>query len=170
MTTMQIDSVPSAQERFPAVPNTVPFRTALAHTWYLTGRKMHALVRQPWVLTFSVVQPVIWLFLFGQLFRRVIDIPGFAYHGSYLAYLVPGVIAMNAMSNNMWAGMSMIEEIDRGTLNRFLAATEAFMIPTRLAGVARKRFSVPRSISSIIVMPAHMLPDMAFIAITPGTR
>jgi ABC-2 type transport system permease protein len=36
------------------------------------------LVRQPWVLAFSVIQPVIWLFLFGQLFRRVIDIPGFA--------------------------------------------------------------------------------------------
>jgi ABC-2 type transport system permease protein len=122
MTTMQIDSVPSAQERFPAVPNTVPFRTAMAHTWYLTGRKMHALVRQPWVLAFSVVQPAIWLFLFGQLFRRAIDIPGFAYHGTYLAYLVPGVIAMNAMSGNMWAGMTMIEEIERGTLNRFLAA------------------------------------------------
>jgi len=122
MTTMQIDSVPSAQERFPAVPNTVPFRTALAHTWYLTGRKLHALVRQPWVLSFSVVQPAIWLFLFGQLFRRAIDIPGFAYHGTYLAYLVPGVIAMNAMSGNMWAGMTMIEEIERGTLNRFLAA------------------------------------------------
>src|SRR5256712_3676347 len=103
-------------------PRTVPFRTTLAHTWYLTGRKLHALVRQPWVLAFSVVQPVIWLFLFGQLFRKVIDIPGFAFGGTYLDYLVPGLIAMNAMSNNMWAGMSMIEEIDRGTLNRFLAA------------------------------------------------
>jgi ABC-2 type transport system permease protein len=29
---------------------------------------------------------------------------------------------MNAMSGNMWAGMTMIEEIERGTLNRFLAA------------------------------------------------
>src|SRR3954454_11437073 len=87
MTTMQIDSVPSAPGRSPAAPNTVPLRTALAHTWYLTGRKLHALVRQPWVLAFSVVQPVIWLFLFGQLFRRVIDIPGFAYHGSYLEVL-----------------------------------------------------------------------------------
>jgi ABC-2 type transport system permease protein len=29
---------------------------------------------------------------------------------------------MNAMSGNMWAGMSMIDEIDRGTLNRFLVA------------------------------------------------
>ena len=98
MATAQLETVPSSAA-FPAeAPNTVPFGTTLVHTWYLTGRKLHALVRQPWVLAFSVVQPVIWLFLFGQLFRRVIDIPGFAFGGTYLAYLVPGLIAMNAMS------------------------------------------------------------------------
>jgi ABC-2 type transport system permease protein len=122
MATAQLQSVPSGTAVTTAPPNTVPFGTTLVHTWYLTGRKLHALVRQPWVLAFSVVQPVIWLFLFGQLFRRVIDIPGFTFGGTYLDYLVPGLIAMNAMSNNMWAGMTMIEEIDRGTLNRFLAA------------------------------------------------
>ena len=122
MSTAQLQSVPSGAAFTTAAPTTVPFGTTLAHTWYLTGRKLHALVRQPWVLAFSVVQPVIWLFLFGELFRSVIDIPGFGYGGTYLAYLVPGLIAMNAMSNNMWAGMGMIEEIDRGTLNRFLAA------------------------------------------------
>jgi ABC-2 type transport system permease protein len=100
----------------------VPAATAgpLADTWYLTGRKLHALVRQPYLMLFGVVQPAIWLFLFGSLFRKVIDIPGFAYHGSFLAYMVPGMVAMNAMSNNMWAGMTMIEEIERGTLNRLL--------------------------------------------------
>src|SRR5581483_12372726 len=113
MTTVQLNSAPAAVQSQAAPPNAVPFGTTLAHTWYLTGRKLHALVRQPWVLAFSVVQPVIWLFLFGQLFRRVIDIPGFAFGGTYLDYLVPGLIAMNAMSNNMWAGMSMIEEIER---------------------------------------------------------
>ena len=89
-------------------------------SWYFTGRKLHAMVRNPWVLTFSIVQPAIWLFLFGELFKKVVDIPGFDVHGSYLAYLVPGIVAMNAMSGNMWAGMSMIEEIERGTLDRFL--------------------------------------------------
>ena len=94
----------------------------LTDTWYLTGRKLHALVRQPWVLAMSVIQPVIWLFLFGDMFHKIIDIPGFGYQGSYLTYLVPGIVAMNAMSGNMWAGMSMIEEIERGTLNRFLVS------------------------------------------------
>jgi ABC-2 type transport system permease protein len=98
------------------------FGTTLTHTRYLTGRKVHALVRQPWVLAFNIVQPAIWLFLFGQLFRKVIDIPGFGTHGTYLEYLIPGIIAMTAMSSNMWSGMGMIEEIERGTLNRFLVA------------------------------------------------
>ena len=127
----------------------MPFRTTLAHTWYLTGRKLHALVRQPWVLTFSVVQPVIWLFLFGQLFRRVIDIPGFAFHGTYLDYLVPGVIAMNAMSNNMWAGMTMIEEIERGTLNRFLVSP-ASRIAIMNATVAEQ--AVSTAVQSLIIV------------------
>ena len=94
--------------------------TPLADTWYLTGRKLHALARQPMLIIFGVVQPAIWLFLFGELFRKVIDIPGFAHSGSFLAYLVPGTVAMNAMSSNMWAGMTVIEEIERGTLNRLL--------------------------------------------------
>ena len=57
--------------------------TAIAmHTSLMTGRQLRALARQPAYLVISLIQPVIWLFLFGQLFRRVIDIPGFAYHGN----------------------------------------------------------------------------------------
>src|SRR5215469_15406374 len=154
MATAQLESIPS-NSAFPAeAPNTVPFGTTMAHTWYLTGRKLHALARQPWVLAFSVVQPVISLFLFGELFRKVIDIPGFAFGGSYLAYLVPGVIAMNAMSNNMWAGMSMIEEIDRGTLNRFLAAP-ASRIGIMNATVAEQ--AVSTTVQSLIIVGLGLL-------------
>jgi ABC-2 type transport system permease protein len=149
MATVQLQSVPPGTA-IPAAPaNTVPFGTTLVHTWYLTGRKLHALVRQPWVLAFSVVQPVIWLFLFGQLFRRVIDIPGFAFGGTYMDYLVPGLIAMNAMSNNMWAGMTMIEEIDRGTLNRFLAAP-ASRVAIMNATVAEQ--AVSTTVQSLIII------------------
>ena len=154
MATAQLESVPPSAAVTAAASNTVPFGTALVHTWYLTGRKLHALVRQPWVLAFSVVQPVIWLFLFGQLFRSVIDIPGFAYGGTYLDYLVPGLIAMNAMSNNMWAGMGMIEEIDRGTLNRFLAAP-ASRIGIMNATVAEQ--AVSTTVQSLIIVGLGLL-------------
>ena len=107
-----------------AAPTSPPSHlgTALRHTWYLSGRRLHAVLRQPAFIAVGLIQPVIWLFLFGELFRKVVDIPGFAAGGSYLAYLIPGIVAMSAMNGNMWAGMNAMEEIDRGTLNRFLVS------------------------------------------------
>jgi ABC-2 type transport system permease protein len=101
------------------------------------------------VLVFSVVQPAIWLFLFGELFHKVTDIPGFGYQGSFLAYLVPGVVAMNAMSGNMWAGMAIIEEIDRGTLNRFLV-TPASRLAIMNASVVEQ--AVSTTIQTLIIV------------------
>jgi ABC-2 type transport system permease protein len=91
----------------------------MAQTWWMTQRQLKALLRQPAVLVITLVQPMVWLFLFGNLFRRVVELPGFG-TASYLDYLIPGVVVMNAVSSNMWSGMGMIEEIERGTLNRFL--------------------------------------------------
>jgi ABC-2 type transport system permease protein len=93
----------------------------IAHTWWMTQRQLKALLRQPAVLVITLVQPIVWLFLFGNLFRRIVDLPGFG-SGSYLDYLVPGVVVMNAVSSSMWSGMGVIDEIDRGTLNRFLTS------------------------------------------------
>jgi ABC-2 type transport system permease protein len=137
---------------YPERTELAPVRTTLlTDTWYLTGRRLRALVRQPWVVAFGVIQPAIWLFLFGEMFRRIIDIPGFGYQGSYLAYLVPGIVAMNAMSGNMWAGMSMIEEIDRGTLNRFLV-TPASRLAIMNASVAEQAVSTVVQTMIIVVL------------------
>ncbi|NGN64289.1 ABC transporter permease [Streptomyces sp. A7024] len=92
---------------------------SLTQTWFMTQRQLMALVRQPAFLVITLIQPVIWLFLFGNLFKKVTELPGFG-SGSYLDYLVPGVVVMSALSSSMWAGMGTLEEIERGTLNRFL--------------------------------------------------
>ncbi|GAA0898564.1 ABC transporter permease [Virgisporangium ochraceum] len=93
----------------------------MTDTLWMTHRRLQAFVRQPWYLVFTLIQPAIWLFLFGNLFKRIVELPGFG-GGSYLTYIVPGVVVMSAMSSNMWAGMGTMEEIERGTLNRFLIA------------------------------------------------
>src|ERR1700742_2297001 len=121
-------------------PAPAPATSLLSDTWYLTVRRLRALGRQPFVLGMGAIQPVIWLFLFGELFHKVIDIPGFGYQGSYLAYLIPGIVAVNAMCGDMWAGMSTIEEIDRGTLNRFLV-TPASRLAIMNASVAEQAVS-----------------------------
>jgi ABC-2 type transport system permease protein len=91
----------------------------VTQTWWMTVRRLKVFIRQPWFLLITLIQPVIWLFLFGALFRRIVELPGFGVT-SYLDYLVPGVIVMSALSSSMWAGMGVLEEIDRGTMNRFL--------------------------------------------------
>ena len=94
--------------------------TAIAtHTSLMTGRQLRALARQPAYLVISLIQPVIWLFLFGSLFRKIVELPGFG-TSSYLDYLVPGVVIMSALSTSMWSGMTVLEEIDRGVMDRFL--------------------------------------------------
>ncbi|MCP2343251.1 ABC transporter permease [Actinomadura rupiterrae] len=125
----------------------------LADTWFLTGRRLHALARQPAVIVGNLVQPAIWLFLFGSLFRRVVDIPGFG-GGSYLGYLVPGVIAMNAMNASMWAGVGMIEEIDRGTLNRFLTSPVS-RVALMTSGVADQ--AVTTALQSVAILLLGLL-------------
>jgi ABC-2 type transport system permease protein len=93
--------------------------TLITDTWWLTARRLKVAIFQPIYLIVSLIQPVIWLFLFGNLFRRIVELPGFG-ATSYLDYLIPGVVVMNALAVNMWAGMATLEEIERGTLNRFL--------------------------------------------------
>jgi len=90
-----------------------------AHTTWMTGRQLKAIARQPAYVVIMLIQPVIWLFLFGSLFRRVVELPGFG-SPSYLDYLVPGVVVMSALSASMWSGMTVLEEIDRGIMDRFL--------------------------------------------------
>ncbi len=90
-----------------------------AHTTWMSQRQLKALARQPAYLVIQLLQPVIWLFLFGSLFRKVAELPGFG-APSYLDYLVPGVVVMSALSTSMWSGMTVLEEIDRGIMDRFL--------------------------------------------------
>ena len=93
--------------------------TAIADTAALTVRDLRRLWRQPWFIAISLVQPVIWLLLFGALFERVVEIPGFE-GGDYRQYLVPGVLVMTSFFSSGWNGMATIEDLDRGVTDRLL--------------------------------------------------
>lgn len=95
--------------------------TMLTHTGLLSGRSLRTLSRQPAYLLFNLVQPMVWLLLFGQLFRRVAALPGFG-GGSYLAYLTPGVVVMTAMMSAGWSGTAIVQDMERGVLDRALTS------------------------------------------------
>jgi ABC-2 type transport system permease protein len=95
----------------------------LKHSAFLTVRSIRILVRVPAFAVATLVQPIIWLLLFGQLFESVVSIPGFSpAAGGYLAFITPGVVVMTALFSSGWAGTVYIEDMNRGVMDRLLVS------------------------------------------------
>jgi ABC-2 type transport system permease protein len=90
------------------------------HTGWMIVRQLRNLMREPIWIALMVIQPLIWLLLYGQLFSRVGALRGGA--DSYVEFLAPGIICMNAFFGGSWSGMAMISDLDRHVIDRFLAA------------------------------------------------
>jgi ABC-2 type transport system permease protein len=93
--------------------------SAIADAYFMTVRHLRNLVRQPAWIAISLIQPVVWLLLYGALFKRIVEIPGFG-AGTYIDFLTPGIVVMTALFSAGWSGMSVVEDFDRGILDRFL--------------------------------------------------
>jgi ABC-2 type transport system permease protein len=93
--------------------------TAMRQSWQVYMRGVRVLRRQPAYLMMTLIQPIIWLLLFGALFKSVTKIPGF--HGSYIDFLTPGVVVMLAVFSAGWTGMGFVEDIHSGVMDRMLA-------------------------------------------------
>lgn len=122
--------------------------TALTHSFYLAQRLLRRLARQPWFVALTLVQPLIWLTLYGQLFKRVVELPGFD-SNTYISFLAPGVVVMTALMSGGWNGMGTIADLDRGVMDRFLVSPVS-----RLALVGGPLLSlvVVTSIQSLILI------------------
>jgi ABC-2 type transport system permease protein len=132
--------------------------TLVRQTTYMTIRHLRELWRQPWFVAVTLVQPVIWLLLFGALFKKVVEIPGFHAH-SYIAFLAPGVVVMTAMFNSAWSGMALIEDINRGVTARFLVS------PVRREALITGRIvkeAVVVVIQSLIIVALALLVGASF--------
>jgi ABC-2 type transport system permease protein len=90
----------------------------LRQTWYMTERGLRQLFRQPVWVAITLVQPMIWILLYGQLFKYLGNLPQFG--GSYIDYLTPGIVIMTALFSGGWSGFGVIEDINRGITDRFL--------------------------------------------------
>jgi ABC-2 type transport system permease protein len=94
--------------------------TTLRHTWFMVVRQARNLQREPIWIALLLIQPLIWLLLYGQLFSRVTEVRGGA--TTYIAFLTPGIVCMNAFFGGTWSGMAMIQDLDRNVIARFLAS------------------------------------------------
>jgi ABC-2 type transport system permease protein len=86
----------------------------------MIGRQARNLLREPIWIAILLVQPMVWLLLYGQLFKNVTRLGGFG-TTSYITFLAPAIVVMNAFFSASWSGMSMVFDIERKFVERFLA-------------------------------------------------
>ncbi|MCO8245326.1 ABC transporter permease [Haladaptatus sp. AB643] len=77
-------------------------------------------VREPFVLVFALVQPIIFLVLFSQVFGKLAGraVPG----GDYLAYLVPAIVIQVALITAAGSGTGFVQDIESGMFEKTLAS------------------------------------------------
>ncbi|GAB3766811.1 ABC transporter permease [Microlunatus parietis] len=86
----------------------------------LLNRGFRLIGRQPVAIAMMVVQPLVWLLVYGQLFHALPRLGGFG-TSNYLDYLAPGIAIFAAFNHGAWEGGGVVNDLERGTIDRFLA-------------------------------------------------
>jgi ABC-2 type transport system permease protein len=122
--------------------------TIARHTWFMIVRQTQNLMREPIWLALLLIQPMIWLILYGQLFKRITNLGGFG-TTSYVTFLAPAIVIMNAFFGATWSGMSMISDLDRKVVERFLA-TPASRLSLVLSQIVRSALTA--AIQAVVIL------------------
>jgi len=87
-------------------------------TWNVAVRELRPVVRDPFSLIFSLLQPIVFLGLFGPLLVGGSDQPA----GETLQWFVPGVLVMIALFGVGVTGSNLLYEMQTGSHERTLVA------------------------------------------------
>ena len=105
-----------------AVTAAAPSRAGwFTQTGQVLRRWLIATMRQVWGPVMSLIQPVIWIVLFGQVFHSLGALPQFGGAG-YIDYLVPGILMMTVLYSGAWAGTGYIDDINSGVMDQYLTS------------------------------------------------
>lgn len=78
--------------------------------------------RTPMLIVAALIQPVIWLVLFSQIFRGLADSAQFRSlgYGSYLDFLLPGMVVLSMLFTALQSGIATVTDIDTGVMDKLL--------------------------------------------------
>ena len=102
------------------------------------------LIHDPIELFTRMVQPILWLMIFGQVFTRAHAIPTGGM--SYLDFMTPGILAQSVLFGAIFYGISLIWERDLGIVHKYLVSP-----------AARSSLVLGRAISSSVRSLCQML-------------
>src|SRR5450631_2799511 len=113
--------MPLAQEsQLNAWAEPFPGANYLRQTSAVAEADIRKLIHDPVELFTRMVQPVLWLLIFGQVFNRTHAIPTGGI--SYLDFMAPGILAQSVLFSSIFYGISLIWERDLGIVQKFLVS------------------------------------------------
>src|SRR5215468_7997121 len=121
------------------LPSPHAVRSAISDTAVVTGRNLRHFIRQPDLLTFSTIQPVIFVLLFVYVFGGAVSrsLP----HGvAYVDYLLPGIFVQSVTFRASMTAVGLSEDLKRGVIDRFRSmpmARSAVLLGRTLADLVR---------------------------------
>ena len=92
--------------------------TLIHDTRSVATRAVTKIFRNPTLLFVNLFTPLLFLLIFSQLLQNLSFLPGVT--GSYLEYLTPGILILNAFMGASQSGMSVVNDINSGFLNKVL--------------------------------------------------
>lgn len=123
-------------------------------TWIKRLRQLGAIVEadvrklkhDPVELFTRMIQPALWLLIFGQAMNhaRMISIP----ESSYLDFIAPGILAQSVLFVAIFYGISLIWERDAGILHKILVTPT----PRSLLVLGRAIAAGIRSLSQVLII------------------
>jgi ABC-2 type transport system permease protein len=125
-----------------------PGAAYLRQTMAVAEADLRKLVHDPIELLMRMVQPVLWLLIFGQVFNRTHAIPTGGI--SYLDFLAPGILAQSVLFGAIFYGISLIWERDLGIVQKFLVSPA----PRSTLVLGRAISSTARSLSQMVFVYA----------------
>lgn len=78
-------------------------------------RHLRAVPRDPELLVFAAVQPIMFVVLFVYVFGGSIATPGYS---SYEQYVVPGIFAQTVLFGSAFTGVGIAEDLSKGFVDR----------------------------------------------------
>ncbi|MBM0740183.1 ABC transporter permease [Phormidium sp. CLA17] len=135
-----------------SVPPSSSFADFVQETTALTRRLFIQLQRRPSTLIAGIIQPVMWLILFGALFQNAPQ--GFLGSSvSYGKFIGAGIIVFTAFGGALNAGLPVMFDREFGFLNRLLVAPLA------------SRFSIVMA-SAIFITTLSAIQTVAIVAMS----
>ena len=125
-----------------------PGASYLRQTFAVAEADIRKLIHDPVELFTRMIQPILWLLIFGQVFNRTRAIPTGGI--SYLAFMAPGILAQSVMFGAIFYGISLIWERDLGIVQKFLVSPA----PRSTLVLGRAISSTARSLSQMVFVYA----------------